>query len=169
MGVPAYMLSVLHRQALLLKEGFVERYPNDWLIWEPGPWQPARSTIESNLETTLRPSSRAAPQPATGDALCFQLKLARGAQSLKVGRATTNDVVINDLTASREQFVLRFERGAWFLAGGAGALELDGAAVGALAGPLRSGAAISLGDVRMTLLSGHELAARAAGFRPRTG
>lgn len=167
--MPAYMLSVLHRQALLLKEGFVERYPNEWLVWEPGPWQPARSSIESNLETTLRPSSKAAPQPATGDALCFQLKLARGAQTLKVGRATTNDIVINDLTASREQFMLRAERGAWFLAGGTGALELDGKPVGAVEGPLSSGAVISLGDVRMTLLSASELASRAATFRPKTG
>lgn len=164
MGVPAYMLSILHRQHLLLKdESFLARYPLDWLVWEPGPWRPARSQLESNLESTQLPGSEMPARPTGEDAICFQLKLAKGADLLKVGRATTNDVVINDLTASREQFALRWHDG-WFLSAARGVVTVDGQPVDGVAGPLKSGVPIALGDVRATLLSAQDMALRAAGF-----
>lgn len=163
MGVPAYMLSILHRQQLLLKDGFVTRYPLDWLVWEPGPWRPARSVLESNLEATQLPGSDQPARPTGEDAICFQLKLPKDGDLLKVGRATNNDIVINDLTASREQFTLRWHEGTWALAAARGVVTVDGQPVDAQVA-LRSGAAIVLGDVRATLVSAADMVARAAAF-----
>lgn len=167
MGVPAYMLSILHRQQLLLKDGFVTRYPLDWLVWEPGPWRPARSVLESNLESTQLPGSEQPARPTGEDAICFQLKLPKDGDLLRVGRSTTNDIVINDLTASREQFSLRWHEGAWQLAAARGVVTVDGQPVDGQVGPLKSGAAIALGDVRATLLSANDMVVRAAGFKTR--
>ena len=167
MGVPAYMLSILHRQQLLLKDGFLTRYPLDWLVWEPGPWRPARSVLESNLESTQLPGSDQPSRPTGEDAICFQLKLPKNGDLLKVGRATSNDVVINDLTASREQFSLRWHHSAWYLSAARGVVTVDGQAVDELAGPLMSGAAIALGDVRATLLTANEMVTRAAAFKSK--
>ncbi|MDX2009417.1 MAG: FHA domain-containing protein [Myxococcaceae bacterium] len=165
MGVPAYMLSILHRQALLLNEGFSQRYGHDWLVWEPGPWKPARSVLESNLEKTILPNTKPLERPVGEDAICFELKLPKGATSLKVGRATTNDLVINDLTASREQFSLQWTREGWFVVAPRGLLTLDGAPVEGSSGPLRSGALLTLGDVRLSFLVSGDLGRRAAAFK----
>lgn len=164
MGVPAFMLSILHRQHQLLNDGFVERYPGHWLVWEPGPWQPPRSTLQSNLESTMAPR-RPENRPFGDDAICFQLKPPKDGGFIRVGRATSNDVVINDLTASREQFSLRFEKGRWFLVSPQGQLTVDGKPVGELA-ELKSGARVVLGDVELRVLSAQDMATRAAGFRP---
>lgn len=166
MGVPAYMLSILHRQQLLLKDGFVTRYPLDWLVWEPGPWRPARSQLESNLVATQLPGSEQPARPTGEDAICFQLKLPTVGTLLRVGRATTNDVVINDLTASREQFSLRWHEGAWSLEAAQAVVTVDGQPVVGLV-PLRSGAAIALGDVRATLLNANDMVMRAAAFESK--
>jgi hypothetical protein len=160
------MLSILHRQALLLKEGFTQRYGHDWVVWEPGPWKPARSVLESNLEATMLPSPRPLERPVGEDAICFELKLAKGATVLKVGRATTNDIVINDLTASREQFTLSAQPAGWFLSAPRGLLSVDGAVVDETFGPLRSGASLALGDVRLSFLAPADLARRAVAFKP---
>ncbi|MBL8936329.1 MAG: FHA domain-containing protein [Archangium sp.] len=161
MGVPAYMLSILHRQQLLLKEGFVTRYPLDWLVWEPGPWRPAHSVLESNLEATQQPAKEQ-QRPSGTDAICFQLKVP--AQGLiRVGRATTNDLVINDLTASREQFALRHDSGQWVLVGPHAPMFVDGERAKDVH-PLKSGSAITLGSVHLTLLSAADMQGRAATF-----
>lgn len=164
MGVPAYMLSILHRQQLLLKEGFVTRYPLDWLVWEPGPWRPAHSVLESNLEATQQPLRRDGDRPVGPDAICFQLKLPASGL-LRVGRATTNDLVINDLTASREQFALRHDAGEWLLVGPHAPLYVDGERAKDVH-PLKSGSSIVLGSVELTLVSAADMADRAAGYVP---
>lgn len=164
MGVPAYMLSILHRQQLLLKDGFVTRYPLDWLVWEPGPWRPAHSVLESNLESTQQPLHQQGERPVGPDAICFQLKLP-SAGLIKVGRATTNDLVINDLTASREQFALRRDGAEWLLVGPHAPLYVDGERAKDVH-PLKSGSSIVLGSVELTLVSAADMAARAAAYVP---
>lgn len=166
MGVPAYMLSILHRQQLLLKEGFVSRYPLDWLLWEPGPWRPAHSVLESNLESTQQPLHQQGERPIGPDAICFQLKLPASGL-IKVGRATTNDLVINDLTASREQFGLRHDAGQWVVVGPHAPLHVDGERAKDVH-PLKSGSSIVLGSVELTLLSPEDMERRAASFVPMT-
>jgi hypothetical protein len=167
MSVPAYMLSILYRQQLMLKDGFIARYPLDWLVWEPGPWRPARSVLESNLEVTQLPGSDKVARPVGEDAICFQLKLPKDRDLLKVGRATTNDIIINDLTASRDQFSLRLHDGGWVLLAANGVVTVDGRPVDELAGPLKSGTVIALGDVRATLLAASDMVVRAAAFKAK--
>lgn len=166
MGVPAYMLSVLNRQYLLLETGFVRRYPWDWLVWEPGPWKPARTELESNLASTLMPSSTTPVKPKVLDAICFQLVPPPSGQ-LKLGRATSNDVVINDLTASREQLVLSHRDGAWSLPVSRGQVVIDECERPDGDVALRSGMSLRLGDVRLTYLSSAAMLERARDFSPR--
>nr|MCU0701749.1 FHA domain-containing protein [Myxococcaceae bacterium] len=135
------------------------------LVWEPGPWKPARSVVESNLESTILPNAKPLERPSGEDAICFELRLPKGATTLKVGRATTNDIVINDLTASREQFSLRSTGEGWFVLAPRGLVTVDGAAADESSAALRSGAVLSLGDVRLSFLSSVALGRRAAAFK----
>lgn len=150
-AVSAFMLSLLGRQHQLLGRSFFERYPSDWLVWEPGPSRPSR-ILTSNSDNTLNPSGPAVHTPLDEDPLCFELKRAPGA-SLSVGRATENDLVLNDLTISREQFVLQLIDKAWQVRGRGSPVSVDGAAVGAAGLPLRNGAVIRAGNARLTFYS----------------
>lgn len=149
MSAPAYLVSLLARQRALLGAGFFERYTSDWLVWEPGPTQPARSMASSNVEQTHQPSASGPRRPEGHDALCFELRRVRGA-SLTVGRATQNEVVISDLTVSRAQFVLEYADRTWRIKARGAALHVDGRAVPEEGVVLQSGGVISAGDVRLT-------------------
>ncbi|MDP1823604.1 MAG: protein kinase [Archangium sp.] len=151
--VPSYMLSVLGRQRQLLGASrFLERYPCDWLVREPGPWNPARSVLSSNTEKTHQPSRLDGGQPMGDDALCFELRHAPGV-SVTLGRSTENSIVVNDLTVSREQFLLQFVDRTWVVRSRGTPLAVDGVAVGEAGTPLKNAAVISAGDVRMTFYS----------------
>ena len=51
--------------------------------------------------TRLPTPHSAVTAPHRGDALCFELSLPAKATGLRLGRANTNDIVINDATVSR--------------------------------------------------------------------
>lgn len=146
---PAYMLSLLGRQRQLLGAQFFERYRSDWLVWEPGPWRPARSILTSNTEATHLPSAQSPARPEGEDALCFELKQVAGA-SLTVGRGTENQIVINDLTVSREQFGLQFVDRGWVVHAIAAPLTVDGKPVAPAGSRLSNASVITAGDVRLT-------------------
>lgn len=150
-AVSAFMLSLLGRQHQLLGKGFFERYPSDWLVWEPGPSRPSR-ILTSNSDHTLNPSGPSVHVPADEDPLCFELKRSAGA-SLTAGRATENDLVLNDLTISREQFVLQLLDKAWQVQARGSMVSVDGEPVGAQGLPLRNGAVIAAGNARLTFYS----------------
>lgn len=152
MAVSAYMLSLLGRQHQLLGSTFFERYPSDWLVWEPGPWRPSRSILTSNAEKTQLPSGMDDPRPQGEDALCFELKRVAGA-CLTVGRGTENQIVINDLTVSREQFVLELVGKSWVVRSRGTPLTLDGQVLESDGAPLADAMVIGAGDVRMTFYS----------------
>lgn len=153
MPAPSYMLSLLVRQYLFLLDAFHGRHPCSWLIWEPGAWRAARSTLEANTAITHQPQSRAAHWPVGSDALCFELKGAPGA-GLSVGRASDSDIFINDLTLSREHLTLTFDDGAWALnvlpASNALTAIDDAPAASGPGYPLRSGAQVLAGEVQLT-------------------
>jgi len=149
MSAPAYRLSLLSRQRQVLGARFFERYPSDWLVWEPGPWRPARSMFTSNTEATHQPSAPGPARPEGEDAMCFELKQVTGV-SLSAGRATENDIVVNDLTISREQFVLQFDGHRWLVHGKGTPVSVDGVAVEAAGAPVKNGSLITAGDVRLT-------------------
>ena len=139
------MLSLLGRQRQLLGPRFSSRYPSNWLVWEPGPWRPARSEATSNVESTQLPTPAA--RPVSEDALCFELK--RVEASLTMGRSTENQIVVNDLTVSREQLFLEFAAGQWRLRT-LGPVTVDSRVVGPEGALLTNEARVTIGDVRMT-------------------
>ena len=149
MSAAAYLLSLLGRQRRLLGDKFFERHTADWLVWEPGPWRPARSILTSNIEATQHPSEAEPPRPEGEDALCFELKQVPGV-SLTVGRGTECHIVVNDLTVSREQFLLEFTEQTWRVRPNGAPLSVDGTPVGPEGSALRNASVIAAGDVRLT-------------------
>lgn len=141
------MLSLLGRQRALLGDRFLERYPSNWLVWEPGVWKPARSASTSNTEQTQLPTSAPSSRPSGDDALCFELK--RVAAELSVGRGTENAIVVNDLTVSRTHLQLEFAADKWTVRT-ASQVTVDGKPVGANGSTLPNGAVIAIGDVRLS-------------------
>lgn len=113
MAAPAYLLSLLQRQYLILVHGFQRRYPASWLVWEPGPWRAARPSEAGAAKTHFAVPAEG-PRPVGSDALCFELKDELGTRL--VGRDPSSDVFINDLTLSRKHFVMSFDAGRWLLA-----------------------------------------------------
>lgn len=111
--VQAYLLSLLARQYLALGERFGARYPNGWLVWEPGEWAVPGMGVDTNLAETRAPSTRAPERPVGGDALCFALK--PSAEGLTIGRAAENQIVINDMTVSRVHARLSSRESRWVL------------------------------------------------------
>jgi hypothetical protein len=112
MPIPAFMLSVVARQRARLAERFFQEYPHDWLVWEPGPWRPTASRDAANRRPTLPPGADPAPRPTGEDAVCFPLPTEAG-RLVSVGRSTSNDVVVNDLTVSRHQLTLEATDEGW--------------------------------------------------------
>lgn len=152
------MLSLLARQHELLGMSFFDRYPSDWLVWEQGPWRPSRSILTNNTETTIQPSS---PQPPrTGqDAMCFELKRVPSSV-VTLGRGSENQIVINDLTVSRSQFVLEFVSSAWLVRRQGTPLKVQDVPVGHEGAPLENGFVITAGAVRLTFYLGRGFPAR---------
>jgi hypothetical protein len=147
MSVAAFMLSLLSRQQALLGDRFLERYPSNWLVWEPGVWRPARSASTSNTEQTQLPTAAPFSRPSGDDALCFELK--RVASNLAVGRGTENAIVVNDLTVSRTHLHLEFAADKW-LVRTTSQVTVDGKPVGPNGSPLVNASVIGVGDVRLT-------------------
>lgn len=114
--VPAYLVSLLTRQvALLQRDGFLKKHPNPWLIWEPGSWDPPLSPAESDAGATRLPDPKRPDRPGAGDALCFELISKEKDHLFKVGRSSDCEIVLNDMTISREQFHLDCKGGKWTL------------------------------------------------------
>jgi hypothetical protein len=103
--VRSVLLSVLVRQHLSLRNEFAKRYPHAWLVWEAGAWS-VSGDGEQNVAHTLPPAEDLQDCLPTGDVLCFELATAVAGQTLTLGRASQNDIVINDSTVSREHLVL---------------------------------------------------------------
>ena len=139
---------------MALASGFEKRYPNDWLVWEPGEWRVPGPTAD--LATTQLPMGSAPERPPKGDCLCYELKSATG--KISIGRAPENDIVLNDATVSREHLLLERSGTAWLAnvmpASRATKFSVKGAPPSA-DGPmtLSSGDKITLGGVTLTYLS----------------
>jgi hypothetical protein len=147
------LLSLLVRQHLALKEKFRARYPHCWLVWESGVWNVPENSEQNHGATRLPTSDLRDCLPA-GDAMCFELAPSPGRDSLPLGRASSNALVINDATVSREHLVLHGQPdGQWrveVLAQGGPAM-LDGKPLRpGPPTPLESGMQLQLGDVRLT-------------------
>jgi len=154
-------MSLLSHQCLLLKEdGFRERYPHGWLVWEAGAWNVPDSGEE--LGATRLPQSDFDDCLPHSDILCFELPSdAEG--PLGLGRATENALVVNDATVSREQLSLTWRDGRWQIERLADAADtrVDGEEVAPGAQvTLKDGAQVQVGDVKLTYLTAESFFAR---------
>lgn len=109
------LLSTLVRQFQVLGTGFGARYPHAWLLWEPGN-RVAAQAPEAIPATTVVPLAARPKTPGVGDPVCFPLAATVGGPPVRVGRAPTNDLVIDDLTVSREHFELWLDAEGWNIA-----------------------------------------------------
>ncbi|MDY7232191.1 FHA domain-containing protein [Hyalangium rubrum] len=149
------LLSLLVRQSMALKERFRARYPHPWLVWEAGAWNVPETEQRQNVAATQFPAPDLRDCLPAGDALCFELvTLGPVSSSLSLGRSSSNALVINDATVSREHLALHgAPNGQWSVEAQpkASPVKLDGV----LLQPgqpvvLVPGARLELGDVRLT-------------------
>jgi hypothetical protein len=104
------MMSLLVDQHARLGDAFLERYNHPWLVWNASTWSAPSADGQTRL--VRLPSS---PSPPTElYALCLALTFKGDAKRITLGRATDNDIVINDGTVSRHHAVItRAPSGSW--------------------------------------------------------
>ncbi len=172
MPIPAFMLSVVARQRAQLGAEFTRQFPNHWLVWEPGPWRPTATREAANQRPTLPPDAAPPPRPTGEDAVCYPLPTEPG-RLVSVGRSTTNDVVVNDLTVSRHQLTLESVEEGWRVVLLATRSQEPPGGLGAWSGKLngktmthgdwyvlRSGDAITVGQAGLTYFRPEEFVRR---------
>jgi hypothetical protein len=160
--VKSFALSRLAQQRLALKEKFIDRFPHDWLIWEPGAWVISRGVVAG--DSTVPPIEKVSPR--ADDPVCFVLEPKPDGTSVSVGRAEGNDLVLSDETVSRNQCFFVHTGKIWAVSCDAKAktLLLDGERLEAGdVAPMRSRQRLTLGHVVLTLLSGNDLLERLDG------
>lgn len=82
MGLSESLHSSLVREWTALGPGWDARYPNDWLVWEPGVWQvPPPGKVGVTLFAVAERSGR----PQTVDSRCYELVAPSG--KLRIGRS----------------------------------------------------------------------------------
>jgi len=96
------LLSLLVRQHMALKEKFRARYPHPWLVWEAGAWNVPETLEGGNVVATQLPLTDLRDCLPAGDAMCFELVALAERGPTRLGRASTNAMVVNDATVSRE-------------------------------------------------------------------
>ena len=149
----------------MLGDRFVERYPHYWLVWEPGEFVVPRGN-SSTVETALPPGKKnaPAPEPRWNDPLCFVLDVKAG---LKVGRAEGNDLVLSDETVSRHHCTLEHDGTGWVVSCSPAShtpLLVQGERVPpGESKDLATGSRLSLGRVKLTLVSAWSLVRRIDG------
>ncbi|MCU0702241.1 MAG: hypothetical protein MUC96_37565 [Myxococcaceae bacterium] len=144
-------LPLLYRQRLMLGAGFLDKYPHPWLIWESGPGRPTEGQRPDVIETRT-PRQAGPPRTPTHEAIAFPLV---GARPLRIGRASSNDLVVDDVTVSRELGLIRCEADRWFFDRLSPQVTI----------PLSSGLALSHGEVWFTFVSAADLLTRLDGMR----
>jgi pSer/pThr/pTyr-binding forkhead associated (FHA) protein len=90
-------------------------------------------------------------RPFAGDALCFELADGEREHLFRVGRAKSNDVVVEDATVSREHFTLDHSGLGWSLKPNLlRHVSVAGKDIGATPVNLNDGATVGVGDVKLT-------------------
>jgi hypothetical protein len=158
----ALLLTLLSQQWLRhTADGFRNRYPHAWLVWEAGAWsvpQPGE-----DLFVTRFPHREVRDCLPFSDVVCFALTR-NGEQPLKLGRSPDNTIVVSDSTVSREHLLLQpLEEDGWAVELVEGASEAKVGEIPLTPGepkPLEDGAQLELGGVQFTYYSSDGFLAR---------
>jgi hypothetical protein len=129
-------------------EAFVRARPEDWLVWEAGPWRPTYQPRDTLAHDGLLTS---VPHGA-GESLAIALEPPSARPYLALGRAPDNDIVVDDATLSRIHLLLQRDPLGWTArdAGSTNGSSVDGAPIGPDAVPLQTGQRLLAGSVRFT-------------------
>ena len=129
-------------------DDFVRERPEAWLVWEAGPWRPTyqpRDTLAHDGLITSVPHG-------AGESLAIALEPPTARPYLSLGRASDNDIVVDDATLSRVHLRLQREPLGWTArdAGSTNGSSVDGAPIGPDAVALQTGQRLLAGSVRFT-------------------
>lgn len=129
-------------------DAFVAARPDDWLVWEAGPWRPTyqpRETLASDGPISSVPHG-------SGEALAIALEPPATRPYLTLGRAPDNDLVVDDATLSRIHLLLQRDPLGWTArdAGSTNGSSVEDAPIGPDAVALQTGMRVLAGSVRFT-------------------
>ena len=147
-----YLLTALKKkfQSSTL-EDFTQEYLHDWLVWEPGGWNPP-------AKTTLTGGSRGmrAVRTLSGEALAVALEPKRNGAPIIVGRANC-DFEVNDGTVSLRHLAFVYDGYRWTVAdlGSRNGSKLGGMPLGKKHELLSNGVEVFLGSVRLSYYVPH--------------
>jgi pSer/pThr/pTyr-binding forkhead associated (FHA) protein len=142
-------------------DDFIKAWPEDWLVWEAGPWRPTYQTKETLAQNGLVTS---VPHGA-GESLAIALEVPKQRSYLSLGRASDNDIVVDDATLSRIHLLLQPEPLGWSArdAGSTNGSYVEGAPLGPDAIALQTGMRLLAGSVRFTYYDSGGLCLRLRG------
>jgi hypothetical protein len=162
--VRGYLISWLtkHTSAGRL-EDFLHERPEDWLVWEAGPWRP---TYQAR-ETLAQDGERSAPPHGAGESLAIVLEQDSAHPYVSLGRGPDNDLVIDDATLSRLHLLFTRDPSGWAVrdAGSTNGTTVDGARLGPEPVTLAPGSKLVAGSVRLTFYDSGGLFLRLKGVR----
>jgi pSer/pThr/pTyr-binding forkhead associated (FHA) protein len=138
---------------------FLAERSEDWLVWEAGPWRPPAARHDTMLSG---PGTRLL---AAGESLAVALVAKDGGPLVRLGRASENDLVIDDGTLSRQHLVLTRDASGWSVAdaGSSNGTKLNGMKIGRTPVGIEPGAQIEAGAVRLTFYDAGSLYMRLRG------
>jgi hypothetical protein len=159
-----YLLSWLAKNTTADRlEAFLQERPEDWLVWEAGPWRP---TYQAR-ETLGEEGERFSPPHGSGESLAIVLEQVERQPYVSLGRGPENDVLIDDATLSRLHLLFTKGPGGWTVrdAGSTNGTTVEGDRLGPDPVELHTGAKIVAGSVRLTFYDSGGLFLRLKGVR----
>ena len=144
-------------------DDFVRERPEEWLVWEAGPWRPTYQ----NKDTLAHEGERNSPPHGAGESLAIALEQNPKKPYLSLGRGPDNDIVIDDATLSRLHLLFTKDASGWTVrdAGSTNGTTVEGARLGPDPVALQTGLRIVAGSVRLTFYDSGGLFLRLRGAR----
>jgi hypothetical protein len=144
-------------------EAFVRERPEEWLVWEAGPWRPTYQ----NKDTLAHDGERSIPPHGAGESLAIALEQNPKKPYLSLGRGPDNDIVVDDATLSRLHLLFTKEAEGWSVrdAGSTNGTTVEGARLGPDPVALVPGMRLVAGSVRLTYYDAGGLFLRLRGAR----
>ena len=143
-----YLLSWLarqYREADLKK--FLRERPEDWLVWEAGPWRPPSPRGRDTISPTDLQASF-----ASGEPVALVLDPPPGGRVVRLGRGPDNELVIDEATLSRAHLAFARNGDHWLVrdVGSSNGTRVGAVRIGRDPVPVRPGTVIEAGAARLT-------------------